>query len=80
MWLILEIQFAALFPPFSQLSFTIARNHAGKLVATVAISQGIMLYVNVLPAPNHRGGHHAVKNTLKHHALILQRKVTSKNA
>ena len=23
----------------------------------------------VSPAPNHRGGHHAVKNTLKHHAL-----------
>ena len=31
-----------------------------------------MLSVDVSPAPNHRGGHHAVKNTLKHHALNAQ--------
>jgi hypothetical protein len=31
-----------------------------------------MLCVDVSPAPNHRGGHHAVKNTLKHHALNAQ--------
>ncbi|HUI87889.1 MAG TPA: hypothetical protein VLX61_04110 [Anaerolineales bacterium] len=31
--------------------------------------QGIMLCVAVSPAPDHRGGHHAVKNTRKHHAL-----------